>query len=458
MPILVGSCLLAIPLLLHVAMIVGVHAVPTRSFEDASEHEQRRSRGVPVSLGLLAIGLYTCAPHTRQESFFVVLLLVALLGAAIMRSQLITTYGRILNTHLDPTDWSPPAPPGPRWRYEMKTSFVDDPEYVDDLLHTLISTCTTYDDLVATIHQGRYPDKYDDVLDRRYWGRIFPTVRQLTERVVLDEVIRNDGRHNPGKAPRDVFIELRALAQGDKLTFMDRWQYYWCLRNLNVVSGIVQRVFGGAAQLAVVAAVTASGIVAAILGPGLTFDAVLRSELAGALVWLVVACGGASFLLVALFRGTGTFAISYPSRGVHYDPLWTAITRLGIAAFTISFVIYGIGSPFVLAPDVLAHFKLDAGFVAFSGLSLAFCLLVFLNHLIGTHMLMVGSRENALTRLERKLAQPMPDHERATCLERFKEARNFGVWPIRGSTIAGLIVGIAFPIAVQVILIYSGLN
>lgn len=461
MTIFLGTCLLTAPLLLHGGMVVGVYAEPRRSFGSDRTPTMRLSfRTAPRWLGALGLVLFTVTPHTREDAFYVSLLLLALLGAATMRRRLLAVYKHITGNYLDPTDWSLPAPPGRRWRYEMKASFADDPEYVDVLVLDLVRHCTTYEEFVSRIREGRFGRRYEDVIDKRYWGRIFPTVRDLAQRVVLEEVMTSRGRRSPKKRPEEIFAELRALAeQGDMLLLMDRWQHYWCLRNLDLVDKILERSYGGLVEFAIVAGAMTTGLTVAIFGPGLSAETALRSETAGALAWLVIACGGASLLMISLFRGTGTFAISYPSRGAHYDPLWTAITRLGILAFTLSFLVYGIGSPFMLMPDVLDHFRFDTGFVLFSALSLAFCLAVFVNHLVGTHMLMVGSRENALTRLERAIDETDPDDPRRRIyIERFREARKFGVWPIRGSTIASLIAGIGFPIAVQVILLYSGLK
>ncbi|MBS1869657.1 MAG: hypothetical protein JSS99_08340 [Actinobacteria bacterium] len=461
MSILLGTCLLAVPLLLHAGMVVGVYAEPQRTFgRDRAPTLRRSFRAAPLWLAAFGLVLFAVAPHTRQDAFYVVLLLLALLGAATMRRRLFAVYEDIASNYLDATDWSLPAPPGRRWRYEMKASFADDPEYVDSLVLELIRRCTTYEEFVAEIRRGRFEQKYNDVIDKRYWGRIFPTVRDLAQRVVLEEVMTSRGRRSPEKPPEEIFAELRALAQqGDALLLMDRWQHYWCLRNLDLVDKVLERSYGGLAELGVVAGAMTIGLTVAIFSSGLSAETALRSEAAGALAWLVVACGGASLLMISLFRGTGTFSIAHPSRGRHYDPIWTAITRLGILAFTLSFLVYGIGSPFMLMPDVLDHFRFNTGFVLFSAFSLAFCLAVFVNHLVGTHMLMVGSRENALTRLERMIDGTDPnDPRRSVYFERFREARGFGVWPIRGSTIASLIAGIGFPIAVQVILLYSGLK
>jgi hypothetical protein len=456
--IAVGSCLLGIPLLLLAALIAGVHAEPRRSFgvtAEAASH-YAGNRKVHAAAGLIALALYVLGSHARQDTFNLGLLLAALLGAAIMQARLLRFFWRVTLDYLNPRGWSPSGPPDTRWRYEMKCTFAEDPEYVDALFLRLFTICPTYEELVATVRQGRFAG-YDKVLDKRYWGPLFPTVRKLAA-LVLDEVMTNTGPYTPNRTPQQIFSEMRALSQGDRIAFMDRWQYYWCLRNLNYVQSLLKKTFGGPMQLSVLTAGTTIGLACALLGAGWSADVVLRFELAGALAWLVLACGGASLLLVSLFRGTGTFSIRYPSRGIHYDPLWTAITRLGILAFTLSFVVYGIGSPFVLMPDVLDHLRIETGFVVYSALSLTFCLLVFLNHLVGTHMLMVGSRDNALMRLDRHLERATSATQRATCIERYKEARGFGVWPIRGSTIATLIAGIGFPIAVQAIVIYSGLK
>jgi hypothetical protein len=186
-------------------------------------------------------------------------------------------------------------------------------------------------------------------------------------------------------------------------------------------------------------------------------ELLLRAEAAGTLLWLLLACGGASILIVGTFRGTGTFSIARPTRGTDFDPLWTAVIQVGIVAFAVSFVVYGIGSPFLLEPAALDRFSVDDEFLAYASGSFLFCVLVFVVHTVGVHNLMKGSRDNALDRASEDLRRPGLEHDQAT-MDHFRDVRGMRVWPLRSSTVLQLAGGILLPVGAQAILIYSGLN
>lgn len=413
----------------------------------------------PIGLAFIIIGLYVWSGHGRDDTLYAILALASLLGARIVAGGLLRTFSHISYSYLDPREWQDVDQRGDRWRYEMRQRFVDDPEYVDALVLLLLETSTSYAEFITALRSGNFPSEYQAVLNKRLWGSIQPSVGVLARHVVPSEVFVNERRFTSHKSPETIFNELRTLsANGDNRALMDRWQYYWCLRNLNLIDRLLKRALGWRANIAVVL----GGAVAFAIGAQLTDNQevaasfLLRSFAAGALLWLLVVASGASLLIVRVFRGTGTFAIDDPCRGKRFDPLWSEVIKVGIVAFTVSFIIYGIGSPFLLDPGVLTHFHFDGRFVAYAGASFAFCALVFVNHISGVHDLMLGSRTNALDRIALALKGRNGHDERL--MERFREVRELRVWPLRGTTLAQLVVGIGFPVAVQAILLYSGIK
>jgi hypothetical protein len=458
LPIILGVCFVAIPVAAHIIMLGGLREAPIRSASAARFILSQGSPVAPLAVALLALGLYCLSSHGRDDTLYLVVVLSSLLGARIVASALLRTFERISFYYLDPEEWLTPSHRGERWRYEMRQRFIDDREYVDAIVLTMLPSYACYADFARDLRAGKFPSEYEDVLGKRYWGPMQQSVRTLASKVVPTDVFANQGRFSAHKAPDEIFDELRALSSTDGVALMDRWQYYWCLRNLNLIDEILRHVFGAIANLSVMfvgAGVFAGGILLVDDG-GLSADLVLRAGAVGALLWLIVVCSGSSLMIVRIFRGTGTFTISDPCRGTWFDPLWSDVINIGIVAFAISFVIYGIGSPFVLDPGALAHFRLSSEFVVYAAGSFLFCALVFANHTSGVHDLMLGSRTNALDRLARELADRSGTDPRA--LERFKELRELRVWPLRGATLAQIAAAILFPVIAQAILLYAGLS
>lgn len=459
LPVVLAGLFVGVPLVAHLAMIVGLRETPVRSVGAAQFMLKQGSVLAPAGLVLVALGLYVWSEHSRDDTLYAIIVLSSLLGARIVAGALLRTFSHISYSYLDPHEWLDLNQRGDRWQYEMRQRFIDDPEYVDALVLSLIETSNNYAEFLNTLRAGDFPSEYRAVLSKRLWGPVQPSVYALAHNVVPNEVFVNERRFSSHKAPGAIFDELRALTtNGDKKALMDRWQYYWCLRNLNLIDRLLKRALGWQANIAVVfggAGLFALGVQLANNQEAST-SFLLRSFAAGSLVWLLFVASGASLLIVRVFRGTGTFAIADPCRGKRFDPLWSEVIKVGIVSFTVSFIIYGIGSPFLLDPGVLVHFNIDGKFVAYAAASFAFCALVFANHTSGVHDLMLGSRTNALDRVSLALKNGNEANERL--LERFREVRELRVWPLRGTTLAQLIVGIGFPVAVQAILLYSGLK
>lgn len=458
LPIVLGIAFVAVPVAAHIIMLGGLREAPIRSTSAARFILSQGSPVAPSAIALLALALYCLSGHGRDDTLYLVIVLSSLLGARIVASALLRTFERITFYYLDPEEWLTPSRRGERWRYEMRQRFIDDPEYVDALVMKMLPSYDCYADFAGALRAGDFPSEYRDVLAKHYWGPMQQSVRTLASKVVPTDVFANQGRFSAHKTPDEIFDELRALSPTDNAALMDRWQYYWCLRNLNLIDTILRRVFGAITNLAVVfvGMVVFAGGILLVDGGGLSADLVLRAGAVGALLWLIVVCSGSSLIVVRVFRGTGTFAISDPCRGTLFDPLWSDVIKIGIVSFAISFVIYGIGSPFVLDPGTLAHFRLSSEFVVYAAGSFLFCALVFANHTSGVHDLMLGSRTNALDRVGRELADRSGTDQRA--LERFKELRELRVWPLRGTTLAQIAAGIFFPVIAQAILLYAGLS
>ncbi len=414
----------------------------------------------PSIAALGAVFLYLWSSGGRENTVYLVIALSSLAGAEMVIRLLLRTFAQITRFSLDPSEWADLAVHGPRWRYEMRRNFVEDPEYADALVLSMLPRFACYAELAAALRREEFPDAYRRVIDKRLWGFIQPTVRQLTRDVVPNEVFTNTGRYSSGKTADEIFDELSAIsATGDKAALLDRWQYFWCLRNLNLINLVLRRAFGWVTTAGLVI-VGAGGTIAALgllRHQAISSGPLLRALAAGTLLWMLATSVASSILIVRLFQGTGTFAVSTPCRSTRFDPLWSSIIKIGIVSFTVSFVVYGIGSPFLLEPHVLAHFRFTGAFVGYAAGSFVLCVAVFVTHTIGLHDLMLGSRDNALDRVEAELER-IPDNERDEHFERFREIRELQVWPLRGSTIAQLAAGILLPITVQALLLYAGLR
>jgi hypothetical protein len=460
LPAVLATLFLGVPLVAHLAMVVGLRETPVRSAKAAQFVLKQGSVLAPLGLAFVAALLYSWSNHSREETLYLAITLSSLLGARVVAAELLRTFTRMSYFYLDPAEWQHLNRRGDRWRYEMRQHYIEDPEYVDALILDLVEASSSYAVLLDLLLSDDFPETYRDILNKRLWGVTQPSVRALAHRAVPTEVFVSKGKFTSERTSEEIFEELKELhTSGDHPLLKDRWQYYWCLRNLNLIDRLLKRALEWYTNVAVVT--LGAVIFGAIMrlanhNRGLSLDLALRSLAAGSLLWLLVVASGASLFIVRVFRGTGTFTISDPSRGTRFDPLWSEVIKIGITSFAISFVIYGIGSPFLLDPGALAHFQLDDKFVAYAGASFLFCALVFANHTSGVHDLMLGSRTNALDRVTIALKDANGDNQRL--LERFKEVRELRVWPLRGATIAQLAAGILFPVVVQAILLYGGLK
>jgi len=454
---------LAIPLLLYIGIVLCLHEDPSRSLDAARFSYKMYPVGPSLFLGLCGISLYIASEQSTADVLYIGLILYALIGAGLVEWRTVSTFTYIVRFYLDPTAWSSITDRGQRWQYEMKYHFVENPEYADSLVLSMLGKSSSYDSLVAALTSKPLPEetKYEQILDRHVWGLVLPTARSIAANVVPNEVFANSGnKYSHDKAPEEVFQELQLHSPHNQTLLMDRWQYYWCLRNLNFIDKCLKHALARRTKIAVVclgAGIFLIGLVITTRAH-LSVDTFLRAEAAGALLWLLVMSGGASILIVRAFKGTGTFSISFPCRGSNFDPLWSRVIQVGILSFAASFLVYGMGSPFLLDPTVLSHFQIGTRFVIYAGISFLFCIAVFINHTTGLHDLMLGSRDNALDRTSVDLRNATTEDARQVCIERFKELRELRVWPIRGSTVAEIAIGIVLPIAVQLILLYSGLQ
>ncbi len=342
----------------------------------------------------------------------------------------------------------------------MQHAYLNDPEYLDSIIITMLRKYKHLLDFKAALEAEDFPRGYDHVLSKRLWGPLFPTLRDSAKDSVPNELLNGHGRFSPGKSPDQIYLELRALALTNQTLFLDRWQYYWGLRNINVVDVLLRRAFSVWVGLSVIALGAAFFGLAVLTHQ--TRDHELAASLAaiasGSLLWMLISCGLSSLLFVGAFRGTGTFSISYPCEGDAFDPLWGRVIQIGIVAFTVSFVIYGIAAPFLFETSALEHFHLDQRFVIYAAGSLLFCVSIFAGHLAGVHKLMARSRENALGRIMDAVRVAKTNHGRDVLLDHFHNVKRLRTWPIRGAVIAQTAAGIALPVLIQAILLYTGLR
>lgn len=457
-----GVLFLALPIALHITVVGLLRERTERSWSAARFHQRRGPTVSPIVVGFAAIALYLQSAEHRAQTVFLVLVISSLAGSELVIQLLLRTFARITRFSLDPSEWSSFSDRGPRWRYQMRHQFIEDPEYVDALVLSMLQSFSTYTEFVQALRDEDFPRKYKPLLHRRLWGVIQPTVQELAREVVPNDVFTNNGRYSSGNSPEEIFHELRYLCSCDRISLMDRWQYYWCLRNLNLINRLLRRAFSGITLLCVI--LLGSAVALAVLVTtghpvrSQSADVVLRALTAGTLLWVLFTCAGASILIVRIFQGTGAFAIDTPCRSTRFDPLWSRIVKIGILSFTVSFIVYGIGSPFLLEPAVLSNFHVSNGFLGYAIGSSVLCGIVFVTHSIGLHDLMLGSRENALDRVMIDLKATTTPGMRQFHVERFREIRDLQVWPLRRSTLAQLAAGILLPITVQVLLLYAGLR
>jgi hypothetical protein len=451
--------LFATPTALYLGLILALREQGTRSPGAAEFAPRRRDLRPPLVVAGAAIGLFLCTPHARADVLCLLIVLTSVVGSLVVERKLLTTFADIVRVYLNPGHWTDLDAVGPHWRYQMQRRFIEDPEYVDSLTIDLFRQHESYGSFVAAVQADDYPPDRSPLLDKRFWGALFPTTRALVRDVVVGEVLNNRGRFSSGKSGQEIYVELQQLVDHPDL-LMDRWQYYWCLRNLNYIDAIFRRAFSTRLFLAItVIAGVMFASVAGLARPGYAGWSLILSGIAGGLLaWLLFVCAGSSLLIVRVFGGTGTFVISYPCRGIDFDPLWSRVIQVGIVSFTVSFIVYGMGSPMLLDPAVLAHFELDDHFLAYAAGSFFFCALVFIMHTAGIHALMLGSRNNALDRIATRLHAERESQAVKELAEHFRDVRALRVWPVRSTTLPQLAAGIVLPVMVQIILLYTGVK
>jgi hypothetical protein len=455
-----AALLLGTPLVALAVLVAGIRARSVRSLHADVFKYKATPLWIWAMLTAVVAGLYVAGHDTPATRVTAGVGILAIIGSGVVQSKVLGTLSKITRFYLDGEHWNDVAAKGPNWRYEMQHVFVTDPEYVDGLVLDLLEETATLAEL-GTRLKSDYPDKYRHILEKRVWGFMFPTVRTLALEVVPAEVFGNHGRFSPGKSADDIYAELRILACRDRTLLMDRWQYYWCLRNLNYIDSLINKVFSWWAVFATVAL----GALLCKIGTAVTPNSHLGgidlwgdSVAAGLLLLMLTMCGSASLFIIAAFRGTGTFGIPSPSYDDRYDPLWSDVIQVGIVAFAISLVVYGIGGQFFFDPTLATHLHITTRVIGYACASLAFSGLVFACHIVGVHELMKDSKWNALDRIQAALASETKQQEREVLTKRFLDVRQLRVWPFQRATIAQLVAGIAFPIVVQVLLLYTGLK
>lgn len=449
---------LAIPVVLYGGFALGMRQNRVRSPIAAQFAPKVRLPRLGLVVSLFAAILFLVGHRDRPTTLYLGLTVLAMFGAAFVENKLRRTLADIVYHNLNPAHWADFKNRGPHWRYEMKWSFIQDPEYVDVITLQMIDETSSYTALSYAARQEKFPPGHEPYLDLRAWGRFFPPVRTIVQQTISEDVLMNYGRYASGLTPAEVFAELKSTE--DLALRMDRLQYFWCLRNLNVIDARLRQILRGSSQAAVIAIGT---LLFLLVAPSISEDGQAPSELlravaAGSLLWLLVVCAGASLFIIRVFGGTGTFSISYPVRGTDFEPLWNRVLQVGIVSFSVSFLLYGIGSPFLLDPAALAQFKVDGTFIAYAAGGFVFCAGVFLAHTAGLHDLMLASRTNALDRLAFRLESTLDTEPRRELVDWFKDVRTLRVWPVRASTLAQVGLGILLPVLVQVILLYTGIR
>jgi hypothetical protein len=459
-PSLTAILLGAVPLFLFGATALAIAETADRTEQAARFAFPQRYPRTPFAILIVASTTVGILNPSRADFLAVALISAALLGSIYMQHKLLSTFAYMTRFYLDPAHWRAGQRPKPHWRYQMQHLFLKDPEHLDALMLSMFKQHRTHEAFMKALANREFPPGYESLLKKRFWGNAFPSVEDLAVTVVPNELLNNKGKYNPGRSSEEIFSELRVLALADTRLFLDRWQYYWCLRNLNFIDKIIRRTFQRRTQLAVVA----SGILIFALGcwiePSHLDQPVplLGAITTGSLLWLLVTCGCSSLVIVGAFRGTGTFAISDPTEGENFDPLWNRVIQVGIIAFAISFLIYGVASPFLFEAKTLQTYSIDSRFIIYALTSLLFCGLVFGAHFVGVHRLMSKSRDNALARSAEEIEATDSPALRKARVDHFLELRQLRAWPIRSSVIAQLLAGIALPVAVQALLLYTGLK
>src|SRR5689334_9433392 len=433
MPPVSAILLGVLPLVVFGAAAWILKETPIRSHR-AAHFSPKKPYPILLFAALIALSVALGLTHrSRADSLALALICSSLVGSLYIQHKLLAIFAHISRFYLDPREWKPADPPGPCWRYQMQHAFIRDPEYLDQLMLEMFLTHRTRADFLAALRSRSFPSGYEHLLSKRFWGNIlFPSIETLATRIVPNELLENHGKYSPERTADQIYDELRGLALTDSARFLDRWQYYWCLRNLNIVDGLIGMVFSRWVQAGTIA--FGAGLLA--LGcwveplkhhqPTLTLSAIAM----GSLLWLLVACGSASLLIVGAFRGTGTFTISDPCQGEYFDPLWNRVIQVGIVAFAVSFVIYGLASPFMFEAKTLRSFGVDAHFVIYALVSLLFCGTIFVAHFVGIHRLMAKSRTNAMERSEEDIAAADATIRKSK-VEHYLELRQLRSWPIR---------------------------
>ena len=230
--------------------------------------------------------------------------------------------------------------------------------------------------------------------------------------------------------------------------FMNRLQYLWMGRNVDLMKGLFPVWLSNLTYLSIFAITTGIFLGASLLFQAtITFDLLVQALLFGEAVLLGMLSGAIVFVFAVAFNGSGMLISSYPLRD----------TKFGNSVFTQLMNLLGwltFGSLLIDTTFVMSQF-LFAQNINFVALALAtstvtaFVIVISFGGFYSIHTAMRDTKQSRLDELGEWLHQPRdPDSPLDTDQEEdfYKEIRQLEEWPIDLATTFGIVSGILIPI------------
>jgi hypothetical protein len=231
--------------------------------------------------------------------------------------------------------------------------------------------------------------------------------------------------------------------------FMDRLQYLWMARNVDLMKRLFPLWLSNRTYLAVVALTAALFFgVSLVFQAGANVDLLAQALLFGEAVLLGMLSGAIVFVFASAFNGSGMLISSYPLRDTKFgNRVWTQLMNL-LGVLTFGSLL--IDTTFVMSQFLFVH-NANAALLGLATVTVTmFVILISFGGFYTIHTAMRDAKRSRLDELADWLHQTRDAQSRlATAQEEefFKEIRQLQEWPIDLATTFGIVSGILIPIA-----------
>lgn len=240
--------------------------------------------------------------------------------------------------------------------------------------------------------------------------------------------------------------------------FMNRLQYLWMGRNVDLMKGLFPVWLSNLTYVSVFAISSAI-----FLGSSLLFHAVVnvdllvQSLLFGEAVLLGMLSGAIVFVFAVAFNGSGMLVATYPLRETKFgNHVFIQLMNL------LGWLTFGsllIDTTFVMSQFLFIHNVNVAALAAAASTVTAFVIVISFGGFYSIHTAMRDTKQSRLDELEEWLHQPNnPKSPSDTEQEEdfFKELRSLQEWPIDFTVAFGIVSGIFIPIVLSLSSVITG--